>query len=84
MFDWKVLAIFVLLVIFIIPVSYTHLQKYAKKITYNIHLASTDEIIDTLDYTVSENGNIDYVEFYLEDGTSYDTVDKDFRRGNAY
>ena len=67
-----------------IKANYDNSQKYAKKITYNVHLASTGEIVNTADYTVLEDGNIDYMEFYLEDGTSYDTVDKDFRRGNAY
>ena len=67
-----------------IKANYDNSKKYAKKITYNIHLASTGEIVNTTDYTVLEDGNIDYMEFYLEDGTSYDTVDKDFRRGNAY
>ena len=67
-----------------IKANYDNSKKYAKKITYNIHLASTGEIVNTTDYAVLEDGNIDYMEFYLEDGTSYDTVDKDFRRGNAY
>lgn len=67
-----------------IRASYDNSQRYAKTITYNLHDATTGEVIDTLTYDVESDGSIDYVEFYLEDGLPFGTTDKEFRRGGRY
>ena len=67
-----------------IKAGYDNSKRYATSITYQIHDAVTGEVVDTLKYDVPADGSIDYVEFYLKDGTPFGTSDKDFRRGNSY
>ncbi len=67
-----------------IKAGYDNSKRYAKSITYQLHDAKTGEVIDTLEYKIPEDGSVNYVEFYLKDGTAYDVIDKDFRRGNSY
>ena len=67
-----------------VKANYDNKDKYAKSIIYNIYDAQTNELVDTKEYDVPENGNIEYVEFYLKDGTPYNQKDNDFRRGNSY
>ena len=67
-----------------IKAGYDNSKMYATSITYQLHDAITGETIDTLKYDVPDDGSIGYVEFYLEDGTSFGTSDTNFRRGNSY
>ena len=67
-----------------IKAGYDNSKRYATSITYQLHDAVTGEVIDTLKYEVPADGSIEYVDFYLEDGTSFGTNDTDFRRGNSY
>lgn len=67
-----------------IKAGYDNSKKYAKTITYELHSYKTKEVIATRVYKIPADGRVDYVEFYLEDGTPFETIDKDFRRGNEY
>ena len=66
--------------------AYDNSRKYAKYLKYYIYNADTGKIINPEGeiVTVDSTGIINSAEFYLEDGTSYETVDNDFRRGNNY
>jgi len=66
-----------------IRASYDNSSMTAKKINYFIHNAK-GEIIATETYTVPSSGIIEYYEFWLNDGTAYNVIDDDFRRGNVY
>lgn len=67
-----------------VKARYDNSKRYAKKINYYLYDANTNKLIDTKMYNVPANGEIDYVYFYLKDGTSKDIIDNDFRRGNSY
>lgn len=67
-----------------IKAGYDNSKKYAKTITYQLHNYQTKEVIATREYKIPADGSVDYVDFYLENGTSFGTKDKDFRRGNEY
>ena len=62
---------------------YDNSNKYAKSIVYNLHNSNGD-IIETKEVNVPEDGTINPVSFMIKDGTSFDTQDTDFRRGNEY
>ena len=62
---------------------YDNSNKYAKSVVYNLHNSNGD-IIETKEINVPEDGTINSVSFMIKDGTSFETQDSDFRRGNEY
>lgn len=64
--------------------AYNNDAKYAKKITYEIHDAVTNELIETRTYVVPVTGEINYSELYLKDGISSSTSDNSLRRGQPF
>lgn len=63
---------------------YDNSSKFAKTIKYNIIDAKTNNTSETVEYKVNDDGSIDYATIWIEDGTPYNEVDSDFRRGNEY
>lgn len=64
--------------------GYDNSKKYAKTITYQLHDAYTDEVIDTQVDTITGDGELHYMTFWLKDGTAYHVDDTSFCRGNSY
>lgn len=64
--------------------GYDNSGRYAKTITYQLHDAHTGKVIDTQVDTISGDGELHYMTFWLKDGTAYDVEDNAFRRGNSY
>lgn len=66
--------------------SYDNSRNYAKYLKYYVFNASTNTILDPAGtiVNVNEDGVINYVEYYLGDGTDYSINDVDLRRGNEY
>lgn len=57
-----------------------------KTINYYVYDADTDTLLSDYNYVdnIDDDGVIDYVYFWLENGTSYDTVDTKMCRGHSY
>ena len=64
--------------------AYNNDAKYAKKIIYEIHDATTDELIQTIPYIVPPSGEINYSEIYLGDGIASRITDNTLRRGQPF
>ena len=70
-----------------IKATYDNTKKYAKSFTYNIKRTDDDALVTNSIKTVNVDnvsGEVPTVEYYLEDGTDFGTIDNDFRRGNEY
>ncbi|MEG2831562.1 MAG: hypothetical protein RR923_02160 [Bacilli bacterium] len=63
---------------------YDNSNKYAVSLNYKLFNSKTGVLVETKKYNVEADGSINYVPFYLSDGTNFNTIDKDFRRGNEY
>lgn len=66
--------------------SYDNSRLYAKYLKYYIYDARTNNVLDPdgVIVSVDDTGIIHPHNFYLEDGTNYNSIDHDFRRGNEY
>ncbi len=66
--------------------TYDNAKRYAKTINYHVYDADTGEKLESYDkeYTVGEDGEIRFVEFWLKNGTAYDVIDTEMRRGHNY
>lgn len=68
-----------------VTAKYNNSDLYARKIIYKAYDANTNELIETKEVEVGENGVIPQVEFELGDGTPSNIKDTDqLRRGNRY
>lgn len=68
-----------------VTAKYNNSDLYARKIIYKAYDANTNELIETKEVDVGENGVIPQVEFELGDGTPSTIKDTDqLRRGNRY
>lgn len=67
-----------------VKATYDNAKLFAKTITYNVVEVETEQVVATSTYIVPATGVIDWVTLWIKDGTNYDTVDNDFRRGHKY
>ena len=69
-----------------IKANYDNAKRYAKWINYQVYDADTNKKLSDYDtrYTIGEDGNIDYVTFWLDKGTAFDAVDTKMCRGHNY
>lgn len=69
-----------------IKAIYDNSKRYAKFINYHVFDADTDEQLKDYDvrYEVGNDGIIDYVYFWFENGTAYNNTDTEMRRGHNY
>lgn len=67
-----------------IRAGYDNSRKYATKVIYYLHDAETHKVIETYEYKVPGTGEIQHVDFWLEDGIEFGTTDEKFRRGGKY
>lgn len=65
---------------------YDNTRRYAKYIDYSVYDADTGNKMNAdVRYEVANDGQIDYIEYYFENGTTFETVDSTvLTRGHTY
>ena len=69
-----------------IKATYDNAKRYLKHINYHVFDADTGKELKNYltKYEASDSGEIEYVEFYLKNGTTFKVEDTELRRGHRY
>ncbi|MGE5455544.1 MAG: hypothetical protein ACM3O4_00335 [Ignavibacteriales bacterium] len=67
-----------------VKAGYDNSKQYVKYLKYYVYNADTGQSLIPEGVKVDVLTNIEYTEFYLNDGTPYEIIDSELRRGNNY